>query len=703
MLHLLKVLPIMLLTVALHANSENFENLSSFEHIVDIEQIGNKVYIATQGGLAVWDQNDGSKTFYNRGNSNISANRLTDLQVDNQSRLWVGSFRGIQTFEEGNFSDIIVGNGYTMAQGRNASEAIVYARQDSLIIVYHDGSQQLSKFPYYFAEMPAMLTDTQKQRTYVGLSNWFGPSGLAAYEGNQWLEPEDSVLLVSGWYNLQVMCFDQQDRFVLITDQATYTLDEETWLYKSHADNFDDEYMAPASLTLGPNGSLWLATNEGTGSRVFQYAQDSWTEHLLPELADMQISRLQFRQDGRMLIGTKGHGLFEIHDSELSKVDLKQSVITNNNITAILPYFNGMLVADGATLRHAMQSGMWHTLPSVPNTTTSVTYLCSDSNSRLWHLRGAELHRYDHLAEQWYYVDNPLSNNGGLMEAGEDGTLWIQEGGNIFRMANETWTTFPASEHGLPGTNFRDLLVTDSGGLWASSHLGLAHYDGNSWTQYLSVDFPFSHSTQMALASNGDLWFLSQEGLNKLSPAGLEQYELDLELFSPWTFQLYIDQEEQLWITGSGALIKFFEGELEIFNMENSCIAEGQYRTVAQDENGTLWLGSNQAGLVLFNENGLDSGNAIQVAPSPSTNTFQLYPNPVSSNQSIKIGLNSIPSLDAIIEIHDLFGRLLYTSKLPPHEYSLAVDFALPELPAGSYLLTLSDQHRKTSQGLIVH
>lgn len=81
-------------------------------------------------------------------------------------------------------------------------------------------------------------------------------------------------------------------------------------------------------------------------------------------------------------------------------------------------------------------------------------------------------------------------------------------------------------------------------------------------------------------------------------------------------------------------------------------------------------------------------------------NEFHLFPNPNDGKFEVALELFS---KDATINLHDVIGNLIYSK--PVSSFSINSEYAIFDfsyLPKGSYLLTLSDEDRSTTQKFVI-
>jgi len=112
--------------------------------------------------------------------------------------------------------------------------------------------------------------------------------------------------------------------------------------------------------------------------------------------------------------------------------------------------------------------------------------------------------------------------------------------------------------------------------------------------------------------------------------------------------------------------------------------------------------GNSRGGLNFFSEALLDSSVLVAVEEIQSENEFQfsVFPNPASSQITIRVGKNQNVSLQTI-SMHDLLGRnfLVEKTETAANEYSIHTQ----NLPNGLYVLTINNNYSTARKILIQH
>jgi hypothetical protein len=91
---------------------------------------------------------------------------------------------------------------------------------------------------------------------------------------------------------------------------------------------------------------------------------------------------------------------------------------------------------------------------------------------------------------------------------------------------------------------------------------------------------------------------------------------------------------------------------------------------------------------------------AAKNAPLEETvrnNSIAVYPNPVNKGESVKLYFADQPAGKYQVQFLDLAGKLILTQEITINTKSQVVDFILPEVSKGSYLVKVFSQNNKVS------
>ena len=222
------------------------------------------------------------------------------------------------------------------------------------------------------------------------------------------------------------------------------------------------------------------------------------------------------------------------------------------------------------------------------------------------------------------------------------GMKWIGTyGGGVSKFDNENWETYTTSNSGLPGDIIMTIKIDSENIKWIGGNVGgLAKFDDENWTVFNS----------------------SNSGM----PA---DYISSIE----------IDSKNNKWIASSG-LVKYDDSTWTVYNYLNSNLPYGYGFTLIIDEYDSLWIGTNNDGVVVFNEN--EFATEITENKKLQFPTILIYPNPITDLISIEAKQN----IEQVL-IYNLNGILVYCDNYSPNNSTKNIDLSF--LAKGTYIIRI--------------
>ena len=291
------------------------------------------------------------------------------------------------------------------------------------------------------------------------------------------------------------------------------------------------------------------------------------------------VTGLAIDAEGNMWIGTgrwnawAGGGLAKFDGENWTVYNTANSGLPNNDHTglAIDPEGNVWSGTEGGfgkfdgnhwTVYNTGNSGLPHNLVASPS---------FDSQGNLWvGTWGGGLAKFDGNHWTVYNTANsglPHNQPWTTLIDAEDNVWMGTVGGNIARFDGVNWTVYNAGNSGLSRTGIADISFDPEGNLWAagkgSTGLALVKFDGENWTDYALDD---------SLSQAEDIWDLA------------------------------IDAQGNKWIARLGGGLLRFDGEnWTVYNTSNSGLPDNRlYRLLIDDATGSIWIGTENAGVVVF-------------------------------------------------------------------------------------------------------
>lgn len=354
-------------------------------------------------------------------------------------------------------------------------------------------------------------------------------------------------------------------------------------------------------------GNIWIGTNSGlyrcearslNGAFHFERIE-------LGAGVSTQIKALEIDQYGRLLLGTPGGLYYQTPSGERSTFEK----FSNYAVHAIVKEgadglwvgtYRGLLQFSVADRNHPPQlEAKYHAEPDDPYSLNKnvIKSLLRDHTGMIWvGTIGGGLNRFDPKRKAFYHFGRKLTNKGNhyteVRALLEDsfGNLWVgTEGGGLFR--------------------------NTAGGSWD-------HYD-----DFVPVEGSASVFALEEVVENGEqVLYVGSEDTPTLrriviSAEGPVQSEVVSEMNGS-VFTILQDKEGNLWIgtynMGLWRWIRESDGQYrkELFNQQNSSLANNIIRKLYEDADGNIWIGTAK---------GLNKINANEV--SAAQPNFQLFRN----------------------------------------------------------------------------
>ncbi len=291
------------------------------------------------------------------------------------------------------------------------------------------------------------------------------------------------------------------------------------------------------------------------------------------------VTGLATDTQGNLWVGTgrwyawAGGGLAKFDGENWTVYNTANSGLPNNDHTglAIDPQGNiwcgtegGFGVFDGEhwTTYHTGNSGLPHNLVASPS---------FDAQGNMWAgTWGGGLAKFDGSSWTVYNISNsglPHNQPWTTLIDAEDNVWLGTVGGNIVKFDGVNWTIYNAGNSGLSLNAIADISFDREGNLWVAGNgpagRALVKFDGENWTVYAPDD---------SSLPNNEIWDLA------------------------------IDAQDNKWIaTLGGGLVRFDGENWTVYTTSNSGLPDNRlYRLLIDDATGRIWIGTENAGLVVF-------------------------------------------------------------------------------------------------------
>lgn len=238
------------------------------------------------------------------------------------------------------------------------------------------------------------------------------------------------------------------------------------------------------------------------------------------------------------------------------------------------------------------------------------------------------------------------SNNVQSLLVSRDGTLWIGTHGGGLTSYHEGKFTNYSVEQGLSDSHISCLFEDSKGNIWIGTDGGgLNLFRGGKLIAFTTANgLPNNRIGAIAQDSGGNLWIGTSNGLVYLENEKLRKLEVEINsenLFSKiYTTkdglpgnnirELFFDRDKTLWIGGADGLSNFKNEKITV-NDEKQGFKSSEVWQIAQDIEGTIWIGTIGEGVFRFknsrfesvsSENGLINDNIQAVFPDIDGNIW---------------------------------------------------------------------------------
>lgn len=285
------------------------------------------------------------------------------------------------------------------------------------------------------------------------------------------------------------------------------------------------------------------------------------------------------------------------------------------------------------------------------------------------------------------------------VETDDAGNIWAGTlSAGLFKFDGSVWINYNMTNSDLPDNQIKDIEFDQDGYMWVATTGGLAMYDGNNWTirNVYNSSLPTNNISSVKIASdnskrvgavNGGLQIISADNSSMQTYWSYNSFLIDNTIL-----MIDFDAFGYLWMaTPSGGLIMHAGGDNWVFyNTEtsdiptnsatyifidnnkkyiptiddglliydgisfinyhsgNSGLPDNYLYCIEKDNNGTMWMGSYNGGLISFNPQTLSVPENLSV----SLEILNAY----VSNQNVFINLSENATR---FEVYDLQGKLI--------------------------------------------
>lgn len=344
------------------------------------------------------------------------------------------------------------------------------------------------------------------------------------------------------------------------------------------------------SIFCDSSGKIWIGYDNAFSS--FDLTEQTFNHYTFPQnTPQFTANAFSETQDGTILIGTIGAGLFSIENAVPNRANLKLEV------------------------------------SNIPIESSSVTSLKVTDNGNLWigTIDQGIFQCNKNITHCKNFVNEPgntnsLSSNFALsIYDDKDDRLWIgtEDGLNLYRKNEQSFLRINDSNSGLPNNKIYDVYQDRSGKYWIGSQVGLA-YGNKTIFKHFQFEGTAAHNSINVFEKSidGRLWVGTDDGLIEVKSSdekGNDNFEyrvinestFPIAISSPKVMSILVDGS-LLWIgTANAGLnrIDLESGNVKIFrhdSTDQTSLGADGVPTIIKTRSGDILIGTWGGGLNLY-------------------------------------------------------------------------------------------------------
>ena len=609
---------------------------TSINYILDLEEDGNFVWAATDGGLVRWDIRDHSHKTWTAADG-LSANCVYWISKRPDNTFWCATYNDMYIFDQKDNTFSIV------AENLNAdSQSFIndqkggfwyISRNDTSLTHYNNGvtiTYNLSDFDncsskFYQVQCDNdgaiwVVTDSLIYEKYE--NNWETLNVVSQLKNRSkkigiffdsdnipWINTYDEIgRLDDGHYNYLT---DALSSTTMIVKSAN-----DIWLaglYTNSLYRFDGSFWTKKHLDVEPgcmdscydiiyteSGEIWAASRSGIF--IFGESVDDVKTHLYPEDGPQcnLITDIAIRDTGELYCLTWADGLswfdggnwyIEWNTWFSGAIGEGFMTMTNDGTLWYLEYKNWAKFRLDKTWQNESE------LPGWPEPSTVSRINACAAGDDLWICCADTLFRYDWKSMQSYTIE------------------------------------------GLRDVYFNAITVAPSGSVWITDRFKyIFHFDGKKWLTWDNLNWN-REIWDFASDGNDNLWLRTYYSVYYFDYKSSLLSEIEPPADFPMYSGITCDQWGRLWAGLTGGVAVYENEQWKTFGfLGREC---GDIKTTAGElvfaPNGDLWIGTNN-GLYRYTPD-YDSTEITKESNVPEAITLQNHPNPFNPSTTIEFAM----------------------------------------------------------------
>ncbi len=437
--------------------------------------------------------------------------------------------------------------------------------------------------------------DPAKRLSQYVLRGWDTEDGLSSESSNEMIQSDDGYIWIGTYTGLHR--FDGQD-FTIFTSQNSILPSPNVLCVKKGLEN-----------------QIWLGTLHG----IIAYKNgEFYAPPGLESTRTMSIEEMLITKGGKVWFSTKSNQIF-CYENGAMKEFTHQFQLTEGTALSIEEGENGTIYfgTDNSWLvSYAEDEGIKRTKLSDEVNGINAMHV---QNGLLYLGTGRGLY----IKNDAQITKSPILENTSIttLISGNNNELWLGTLRGLFRwQPSKSLLDSLTEDNGMPNNIVRNMTFDQDGNLWVGTYRkGIFMLMDGSITSYTKNDGLATNIISSAVEIAEDTYLLGNENgvLNQLKNGVITEFKPPIPIPSERLKNLYKDDKGRLWVSTYGGLVVLNDENSRFYNVENG-FPDNSIRVAYQDKNGDVWVGTKNAGLVIFKS--LDEWEMITIDDGLSSN-----------------------------------------------------------------------------------
>ncbi len=644
--------------------AQNWKTFTYHKKVYDIEKEGNTLWIATSGGLIVWNLQ--TEAYYKLTTEDgLISNQINEIAIDADGKKWLATSRGVSMIDGGTITSYNSDNGLESndvksvvidSQGNKwfATKKRSGLGSSSLgnsAVSKVDNQGNWSTIPESLYFGPTCMTIDSADNLYIGTYKQiakYTPSG----EWSIFLSPSPESI---GW--ISEMEIDENQELWAISGDGLYHYDS-----AGNQTLFDAAFglvSYPTSLFIDSNQTKWIGTEQGY-SKVnadSTFSNFNIGQHVLTI----------FEDDVNILLGT----LDDVTSYDGNNYEkLTTGIDLGSNTVRGLDISNdgSVWMGTGSGISKYDSNGEWTRI------TKDDGLVCNPAYSLLATSQDELIISHQTNCNGVSFIDIPTGDASFLqndtfpflLSLNEDlnGNVWL--GYHVTPVFGSHYATRISPNGDIKFYDFTTVLPNTSnnkttgiaihpnGDIYFSTRMGIYRINTNDeielFQSAVAAATIFIDSQENIWIAEGD-FFGSSHSLQKYTPTGDHIIYQNNEMYGFKIYEIIEDDQQNIWIASENGLFKLNPDEVFTRYSTLDGLADDEVTGIEFDADGGMWIST---------RNGVSTTAALSTATSNVENItiqLQLFPNPILTTATLNFDLEKNGNVQ--VEIYNVAGQLL--------------------------------------------